>query len=231
MRTKPITENKKSKNGRKIYFTTFVSGILLTYLLVVHAATIRMTAQNLYFKIFNPEKSDLKIEAESAKDIKDDIQSLKNQFDRLAPKRPYLIINTSDNNIYLMKKNHLLYEGPCSSGSDVILESNDGQRWVFKTPRGIFKIQMKLKQPVWYMPEWAFIETGREIPPPNSKKRFNSKALGNYALSIGGGYLIHGTAYTRLIGQPVTHGCVRLDDEALNMVYKNLKYGAKVYIY
>jgi lipoprotein-anchoring transpeptidase ErfK/SrfK len=43
--------------------------------------------------------------------------------------------------------------------------------------------------------------------------------------------MIHGTAYTRLIGQPVTHGCVRLDNEALNMVYKNLKYGAKVYIY
>jgi len=81
------------------------------------------------------------------------------------------------------------------------------------------------------MPDWAFIEEGRKVPPPNASVRYNSKALGKYALSIGGGYLIHGTLYTRLIGQPVTHGCIRLADEELNLVYKHLRYGAKVYIY
>jgi hypothetical protein len=231
MRTIPVTETKKSKNSRKIYFTTFLSGALLTYLLILHAASIHITAQDMIHKFFNRYTHKVTAETKSASDLQKDIHYLKNRFDRLTPKRPYLIINTSDNYIYLKKKHRLLYEGQCSSGSDVILKANDGQKWVFKTPRGIFKIQMKLKQPVWYMPEWAFIETGRDVPPANSKKRFNSKALGDYALSIGGGYMIHGTAYTRLIGQPVTHGCVRLDNEALNMVYKNLKYGAKVYIY
>jgi hypothetical protein len=231
MRTKPIADSRRSKNGKIIYFTTFLSGLLLTYLLIAHAATIRSAGQNLMDRLFQRNHGKARTNTESTENLEKDIQNLKVRFDKLTPKRPYLIINTADNYIYLLKKHHLLYEGPCSSGSDVILISNEGKQWVFKTPRGVFKIQMKLKQPVWYMPEWAFIETGRTVPPSNSRKRFNSKALGKYALSIGGGYLIHGTAYTRLIGQPVTHGCIRLDNEALDMVYDNLKYGAKVYIY
>ncbi|MFH1755394.1 MAG: L,D-transpeptidase, partial [Candidatus Latescibacterota bacterium] len=30
---------------------------------------------------------------------------------------------------------------------------------------------------------------------------------------------------------PVTHGCVRLDDEDLKIVYQNLMLGSAVYIY
>jgi len=55
--------------------------------------------------------------------------------------------------------------------------------------------------------------------------------LGDYALSLGQGYLLHGTLYKRFLGLPVTHGCIRLNDEDLEVIYKNLDYGSKVYIY
>jgi L,D-transpeptidase ErfK/SrfK len=43
--------------------------------------------------------------------------------------------------------------------------------------------------------------------------------------------LIHGTLYQRFLGLPVTHGCVRLNDANLELVYKTLNVGAKVYIF
>jgi lipoprotein-anchoring transpeptidase ErfK/SrfK len=55
--------------------------------------------------------------------------------------------------------------------------------------------------------------------------------LGDYALILGKGYMIHGTLYQRLIGSPVTHGCVRLLDDDLEAVYKTLPIGSKVFIY
>jgi L,D-transpeptidase YbiS len=43
--------------------------------------------------------------------------------------------------------------------------------------------------------------------------------------------MIHGTIYKRFLGMNVTHGCVRLGDDDLEAVYKNLQIGSKVYIY
>jgi L,D-transpeptidase YbiS len=43
--------------------------------------------------------------------------------------------------------------------------------------------------------------------------------------------MIHGTIYKRFMGLNVTHGCVRLGDEDLEMVYNTMGVGSKVYIY
>ncbi|MGE4587261.1 MAG: L,D-transpeptidase, partial [Mangrovibacterium sp.] len=55
--------------------------------------------------------------------------------------------------------------------------------------------------------------------------------LGEYALSLGDGYLIHGTLYQRFLGLPVTHGCIRMNDGDLETVFKTLPVGARVFIY
>ena len=80
-------------------------------------------------------------------------------------------------------------------------------------------------------PDWAFIEEGLEPPPHDHFSRYESGVLGDYALDLGNGYLIHGTLYQRFLGQSVTHGCVRLNDEDLANVYNSLEPGSRVYIY
>ena len=55
--------------------------------------------------------------------------------------------------------------------------------------------------------------------------------LGDYKLDLVDGYMIHGTIYKRLMGMPVTHGCIRLYDEDLEAVYNTLSIGSKVYIF
>ena len=68
-------------------------------------------------------------------------------------------------------------------------------------------------------------------PPKDDFSRYEYGVLGDYALAIGDGYLIHGTIYKRFLGMPVTHGCVRLNDEDLEVIYNTLNIGSKVYIF
>ncbi len=103
--------------------------------------------------------------------------------------------------------------------------------WIFQTPRGMLRVQNKLVNPIWRMPDWAFIEEGLPVPPPYAPERYEKNVLGDYALDLGHGYLIHGTLYQRFLGMPVTHGCVRLGDQELEIVYHTLDIGSKVYIY
>ena len=46
--------------------------------------------------------------------------------------------------------------------------------------------------------------------PKNPADRLEYGSLGEYALYFGNGYMIHGTLYERLLGRPVSHGCIRV---------------------
>lgn len=146
------------------------------------------------------------------------------------PKGHYLIINTSANNFRLMKDGEMIREGMCSTGSYTVLQAEKKQ-WVFKTPRGMFKILNKVVDPVWKKPDWAFVEEGLPIPSANHPSRYEYGVLGDYSMILGDGYMIHGTLYKRFLGMPVTHGCVRMGDDDLEAVFKALPIGSKVYIY
>lgn len=179
-----------------------------------------------------------RVETAEAKDASRDITRLKTrvrnlerQYGSFIPRRPYLVVDTSNNRFSLMSGGKPLRQGVCSTGSYVLLKAGDDRQWVFKTPRGRFFVQHKEESPVWHKPDWAFIEEGLPVPPVGSAERFETGVLGDYALHIGHGYLIHGTLYKRLLGMPVTHGCVRLDDEDLEAIYKNLTVGSAIYIY
>ena len=102
---------------------------------------------------------------------------------------------------------------------------------MFETPKGALSIKGKITDPVWRKPDWAFVEEGLPIPVADDPSRYEYGVLGDYALALGHGYLIHGTLYKRFLGQPVTHGCIRMNDEDLEAVYKTLPIGAKVFIY
>jgi L,D-transpeptidase ErfK/SrfK len=159
------------------------------------------------------------------------VTNLEKQFDKLTPKANYLIINTTENKFFLYSGQELLRSGICSTGSYTLLVQGDKKKWEFKTPKGIFKIRERKTEPVWKKPDWAFVEEGLPIPSPNHPSRYEYGTLGDYALSLGDGYMIHGTLYQRFLGMPVTHGCIRLGDDDLAAVFKAMPTGAKVYIY
>lgn len=211
-----------------------ISGILLALLVFLNAQTLRewgmallpeSTAREVYPR---PDLSGLK---KDVGQLEQKVLQTRRRLTFFTPKDPYLIVDTSDNEYFLMTGNNIIRWGICSTGSYTLLKASEKQQWIFQTPRGMYRIRGKLEAPIWKKPDWAFIEEGLPVPPPNASERFESGVLGEYALEIGQGYLIHGTLYKRFLGMAVTHGCVRLDDEDLHSVYTNLQIGSKVFIY
>jgi hypothetical protein len=161
-----------------------------------------------------------------------DIQRLARKYNSYTSGQSYVVINTTKNRFWLYRNKELVREGFCSSGSYTMLKSAAGDRkWVFKTPKGKYRIQGKTTHPVWRRPDWSFVEEGLPIPSATDPSRYEYGVLGDYAMAIGDGYLIHGTIYKRFLGMPVTHGCVRLNDEDLEAIFNTLSVGSKVYIF
>ena len=158
------------------------------------------------------------------------IEKQQAQLDILTPGRPYIVINTAANEFSLYRSDTLVRRDKCSTGSYILLK-NEKKQWMFKTPKGEFKVRAKNTKPVWKKPDWAFVEEGLPIPSGDHPSRYEYGVLGDYSLALGDGYLIHGTLYQRFLGLAVTHGCVRLNDENLKLVYETLSVGSKVYIF
>ncbi len=157
--------------------------------------------------------------------------NLSRQIKAQAPQGEYAVIDTAGNRVYLRRGEETLAEMVASCGSGNILEDpKTGRSWVFDTPRGEFRIESKLTDPVWMKPDWAFIEEGEEIP-GRPGDRAEPGMMGDYALGIGKGYFIHGTLYKRMLGRNVSHGCVRLGDGDLERLYNTLPIGARVIIF
>lgn len=169
--------------------------------------------------------------AKAKLDLEKELVELDKKLSAKIPKNKYLIINSSANEFTLLKNKEVIKHDKCSTGSYVLLKNGDQQQWMFKTPKGEFKILNKTTSPVWKKPDWAFVEEGLPVPSANHPSRFEYGVLGDYSLSLGQGYLIHGTLYQRFLGLAVTHGCIRLNDDNLELVYNSLPIGSKVYIY
>jgi L,D-transpeptidase YbiS len=157
---------------------------------------------------------------------------LEARLSRLVPKQTHILVNTTLNRIYVRRGEEVLLDAECSTGSNTELETPDGSRhWFFSTPRGVFKVHRRMERPIWVRPDWSFVEEGVPIPPANAPERYQRGVLGDYGLYFGDGYLIHGTLFQRFLGQPVTHGCVRVGDEALEKIWRLTRVGTPIYIF
>ncbi len=153
---------------------------------------------------------------------------------KLSPDEAYIVVDQTQNRLYLKKDGKNLLEATCSAGSGYVLKENPNSKknrqWVFDTPRGLYHVRKRVEKPVWNKPVWAFVEEGKKVP-ANPEDRVEYGTLGEYALHLGDGYMIHGTLYERLLGRSVTHGCIRLGRDDLRRVWAETKIGTPVYIY
>lgn len=215
-----------------IYISAFF--LILVFILSTLGFVLPATQNSLFNSKLKPHHtsaSDTILTADKVLLLKKEKEQRNKKLASLSPGRQYLVINTTNNSFEMFVNNHLVRKGICSTGSYIELQAGDRIAYKFETPKGIFTIKSKLVDPVWKKPDWAFLEEGLPVPPPNDDSRFEYGVLGDYALNIGNGYLIHGTLYQRFLGLPVTHGCVRLNDSDLEFLYKEMPVGAKVFIY
>lgn len=214
--------------------------ILVIFLMLCFLALVPVYVAPAFQECGNPVLAQSRVDSALLNDqavvkkiakIKKEIDRLDSRLDAFLPHGPYIIINTTRNQFHLYKKpGELVREGFCSSGSYTKLVSED-RTWIFKTPKGRMTVLSKVEHPVWSKPDWAFVEEGLPVPKAGDPSRYEKGVLGDYALRMADGYLLHGTLYKRFLGMPVTHGCVRFGDEDLEVVYHTLPVGAYVYIY
>jgi L,D-transpeptidase ErfK/SrfK len=159
------------------------------------------------------------------------IQKLAEKNNRLFPNGPAILVDSAGNLISLLQGGKIVAQDKCSTGSGLELTDTSGNRtWTFETPRGYFRVLSKVSNPVWYRPDWAFVEEGSPIPKDRAGRAV-ADVLGDYAIAFGDGYFIHGTLYTRMLGSSVTHGCIRVDDDILKKLYQSAQPGTPIWIY
>jgi hypothetical protein len=230
-----LRSNKKLYNGLKMVFKVLLlfTGVLFFFFFIIFLVPA-------FQELSASRKPELTNNQELKKDpaykktiilLRRDIERFSRKYNSFTPGQSYIVINTTDNRFFLYRNKKLIREGFCSSGSYTMLQTEGDKKWIFKTPKGKYWIRGKTTNPVWKKPDWAFVEEGLPIPPKDHFSRFEYGVLGDYAMSIGDGYLIHGTIYKRFLGMPVTHGCVRLNDEDLEAIFNTLSIGSKVYIF
>ena len=102
----------------------------------------------------------------------------------------------------------------------------------WETPLGETTVVSKARDPVWYVPASVrkeHREMGDPLPavvPPGP-----DNPLGRHVLKLGiPGYLIHGTNQPYGVGMRVSHGCVRLYPENIELLYDLIGIGNEVRI-
>jgi len=144
----------------------------------------------------------------------------------------YLQVSIGERRLRVLKGSDVLHEFPVAVGKGAYLRHRDADNggWLFETPVGVFSVGRKETDPVWYAPDWHFIEKGLPVPSSDSTRRYFPGEMGKYAVYLGDGLAIHGTKVKASIGRAVSHGCMRLSDEAIETVYSLSKVGTTVII-
>ncbi len=159
-------------------------------------------------------------------------------FDRapLHTSARYIVIRLAENRLYLFQDERVLWSAPVGTGTGFRLQGG-GREYHFSTPRGIFRVQAKEKDPVWIRPDWSFIEAHEPVPRFDSPLRRVPGTLGTTALYIGYQLAMHGTDRPELVLRPdpdarrVSHGCIRLTNEDARKLYYLADVGTPVLIF
>jgi len=144
----------------------------------------------------------------------------------------YLEIDVVNNQLHIKMGVGTLYSFAMVSGKGKEMLKETGEEYDFSTPRGIIEVIGKETNPVWYRPDWFWLERGELLPDQLSlEDRAVPNYLGKYRINLGGGYSIHGTASGAIKPGKYSHGCIRMKASDLEKVWEMVKVGTKVYIY
>jgi hypothetical protein len=150
----------------------------------------------------------------------------KNALDR---GRYAVLIDLDENMLYFMQGEMTLWAAPVGTGTGMRVITNDND-WDFSTPTGRFQVKYKERDPIWIAPDWYFVENNLPVPSKNHPSRYMTGTLGAAAVYISPHLAIHGTDRPELIGQRVSHGCIRLENRYAKRLYHNVQVGTEVII-
>lgn len=144
----------------------------------------------------------------------------------------YIELDLEANRIFVKIGTQTIYEYPVVTGKGMTRLKTTGRMKNFATPKGIRQVESIEKDPVWYRPDWVWLEKGEEIPENiTMEERGVPGTLGPYKVSIGDGFYIHGTRRGTIRPGKYSHGCIRMNNKELKQLVRMVEVGTMVYIY
>ncbi len=123
----------------------------------------------------------------------------------------------------------VVYKTKVALGIDGCKPETKGGRCYYTEP-GNYHVRWKVHDPhgiEWCIPKSMDEEYKSDI---RAGRRCFRGPLGRYALNIGKTYAIHGTDRPDMLGRRVSHGCIRVANSAMRVIYKLMDVGDKVKI-
>lgn len=155
------------------------------------------------------------------------------QIKRSADTQRLVIIDKSSFNVTVyeqtMQDIKPIMTSPVALGYDRCLPKSQGGKCYY-TPEGEFNVEFKLFDSdgiKWCIPKKMEVEFADKIA---RGERCWRGIMGNHALHFGNSLFLHGTSNPDSIGSRTTHGCVRLRNRDIELVYSLLENGDKVII-
>lgn len=123
-----------------------------------------------------------------------------------------VVVDLSDAQVYLYWGGRLLSRYPVAVGQ---------RGW--ETPTGTFKVLQKQRNPVWQQPiTGELIPTGPNNPLGNRWIGFWSD--GRHRIGF------HGTNKENLVGQAISHGCLRMRNADVGVLYEQVGVGTPIIV-
>jgi L,D-transpeptidase ErfK/SrfK len=144
----------------------------------------------------------------------------------------YVLPDTPHTGLVLNRPEMRLYYYPSGKPNEVQTYPISIGREGWDTPLGSFTIKSKVKDPTWTPPASIRAEHAADGDIlPDVVPAGPDNPLGPYALRLSiPGYLIHGTNKPWGLGMPVSHGCIRMNNEGITELFPQVSEGTTVTI-
>lgn len=107
----------------------------------------------------------------------------------LQQKGVHLAINLEDSTLYLMHGKVPMRQARLQIGPDSVIRSPDGRTWRFVRPLGQRRLEKKLYNSTYVVPEWVYVSRGQ--PVPSESERTIKAGLGTYVIQLDDGTEIY----------------------------------------
>jgi lipoprotein-anchoring transpeptidase ErfK/SrfK len=133
---------------------------------------------------------------------------------------PYLLLRLSERRVYLM-------DDPAGTTPRSFPVAIGRKPW--ETPTGRFHIQEMVKDPDWVQFDWNNPSRVIRRIPPGPNNPMGRRWIG-FARAHGWEVGFHGTPKPEVLGQAVSHGCVRMHNDDVVKIFDRVKIGTPVIV-
>lgn len=135
------------------------------------------------------------------------------------PGFPHLVLKLGERRVYLVEA-----EGKTPESFPVAIGKHP-----YLTPVGKFRINEMVENPDWVVFDWKNPKKKLGRIPPGPKNPLGLRWIG-FASAHGWEIGFHGTSKPELLGQAVSHGCVRMKNDDVVKVYSKVSIGTTVIV-